>query len=224
MLTRFVYTNPGLFPTLALGATAALSVLMVAFRWWYTGAPGFLFIPWNLFLAWIPLGCALLLTRARGRMAMVALAATWLAFLPNAPYVLTDLIHFRVRDGVPYWFDLVMLITFAWTGTLTGYLSLYLVQMRVRERFGAALSWVFAVTALALSSFGIYLGRFLRWNSWDVVTEPGALLRDIGQRVLYPFDHPRTYAFTLLMALFLIGAYATLIAFARISAHSAPRR
>jgi uncharacterized membrane protein len=220
MLKRLVNNTPGLFPALALGITAALSVLMVAFRWWYSGKPGFLFIPWNLFLAWIPLCCSLLMTRARGRMAMVALAATWLAFLPNAPYVLTDLIHFRVRDGVPYWFDLMMLITFVWTGTLAGYLSLYLVQLRVRERFGTAVSWFFALGVLLLSSFGIYLGRFQRWNSWDVIADPGALLRDIGHRVLYPFEHPRTYAFTLLMALFLIGAYATLIAFVRMPAGS----
>jgi uncharacterized membrane protein len=157
-------------------------------------------------------------------MAMVALAATWLAFLPNAPYVLTDLIHFRVRDGVPYWFDLMMLIAFVWTGTLAGYLSLYLVQLRVRERFGAILSWMFAVGVLALSSFGIYLGRFQRWNSWDVIADPTALFRDIGTRLLNPFDHPRTYAFTLLMALFLIGAYATLVAFAWMPARSAPKR
>jgi uncharacterized membrane protein len=205
---------PELAPAAALAFTSTLSFVMLFVRWYYTGKIAFLFVLWNLFLAWIPLFCALLLRQTRGRCALVALLATWLVFLPNAPYVLTDMIHFRVRD-VPYWYDLILLLTFAWTGTLAGYLSLFLVQSRVRDHFGEAWSWVFATITLGLTSFGIYLGRFLRFNSWEVVTNPTPLLHDIWSRMIDPFAHPRTYVFTALMGAFLIGVYATLYAFAR---------
>ncbi len=200
---------------LMLGSTSLLSVAMVAVRWQWTGRFQFGFILWNLLLAWIPLCCALVASRARGRMALVALTATWLIFLPNAPYVLTDLMHFRVRD-VPYWYDLLMLVSFAWTGTIAGYLSLYLMHQRVTDRMGSAAGWVFAIVALGLSSFGVYLGRFLRFNSWDVVMNPDEIARDVLSRLLNPLDHGRTYVFTLLLGLFLIGAYLTLYAFARL--------
>lgn len=204
---------------LMLGSTSLLCVAMVAVRWYWTGRFEFRFILWNLVLAWIPLCCALVASRARGRMALVALSATWLIFLPNAPYVLTDLMHFRFRN-VPYWYDLLMLVTFAWTGTIAGYLSLYLMHQRVTQRLGAAAGWVFAIVALGLSSFGVYLGRFLRFNSWDVVMNPDEIARDVLSRILNPFDHGRTYVFTLLLGLFLIGAYLTLYAFARLPRES----
>jgi uncharacterized membrane protein len=215
MLKKLDTSIPALTPTVSLAATAALSIAMVLARRIYAGEWAFLLILWNGFLAWIPLFCALLMTRTRGRFALVTLTATWLLFLPNAPYVLTDLIHLRVRN-VPYWYDLIMLIAFVWSGTLAGLLSLYLMQLRIRERWGARVGWLFAFVALWLTSFGIYLGRFLRFNSWDVLTNPGDLMLSIFDRVRHPFSHPRTYAFTLLLGLFLVGAYASLVTFARI--------
>ncbi len=219
MLKRLSQSTPGLMPTLALGVTSALSIVMVLVRWLYIGRLEFMFVLWNLFLAWIPLFCALFARNARGRLALVTLTATWLLFLPNAPYVLTDLIHYRVRD-VPYWYDILLLVSFAWTGTFAGFLSLFLMQLRVRERWGEAMGWLFATVALMLSSFGIYLGRFLRFNSWDIITNPIDLFFGIWTRVRHPFDHPRTYAFTLLLGVFLIGTYTTLVAFARIPQES----
>jgi uncharacterized membrane protein len=219
MLKRLSHIAPGLLPTLALGATSALSIIMVIVRALYTGRLEFMFVFWNSFLAWIPLFCALMARNARGRFAFVTLTATWLLFLPNAPYVLTDLIHYRVRD-VPYWYDMLLLVSFAWTGTFAGFLSLYLMQLRIRERWGEAASWAFASVSLMLSSFGIYLGRFLRFNSWDVITNPDELFFGIWARVRHPFAHPRTYVFTILLGAFLIGTYATLVAFARIPLES----
>jgi uncharacterized membrane protein len=219
MLQTLVRRFPALPAALALGSTSALSVAMVLVRWGYTDRLQFRFIIWNLILAWIPLCCALLASRAKGRLALLALASTWLLFFPNAPYVLTDLMHFRVRD-VPYWYDLIMLISFAWTGTLAGYLSLYLMHQRMSELLGNLGGWAFAFVTLALGSFGIYLGRFERWNSWDVLVSPLDIARDIWSRISNPFDHERTYVFTLLLALFMTGAYLTLYAFARMPRES----
>ena len=208
-------SHPGLKPTLALGATSALSVCMVLLRAVLTGRLVFTFVLWNLFLAWVPLCCALLARHARGRLALVTLTATWLLFLPNAPYVLTDMMHFGVRE-VPYWYDLILLLTFAWTGTLAGFLSLYLMHTRVSERIGWPAGWLFALGALGLSAFGIFLGRFERWNSWDIVLDPSGLAIDIWHRVRHPLANIKTYEFTLLMGAFLVCAYITLVAFTRI--------
>ncbi len=148
------------------------------------------FYPWNLALAWIPL---LLARRIYGLYAgrsphygLLALCAVlWFFFFPNAPYIVTDLVHLKTRTPVPKWFDLVMMVSFAWTGLSLGWLSLYLMQEVVRGWCGARWAWRFAVAMLALSSFGIYLGRFERWNSWDVFARPLGLAGDVLRRAVF---------------------------------------
>ena len=60
---------------------------------------------------------------------------------------------------------------------------------------------------LFLGSFGIYLGRYLGWNSWDILQEPFKLFYDIGDRLINPFHHPRTWGMTIFMFLFLSMIY-----------------
>jgi uncharacterized membrane protein len=215
MNLRDALRSPLAAPVVVLGLISTLSVMMVFARWAYTGQLAYRLILWNLFLAWIPLFCSLLAHQIRGRLALVALGATWLLFLPNAPYVVTDLIHLRQRE-VPIWYDITMITTFVWAGIMAGCLSLFVMQQRIRAWFGAVWGWVFSIACVALSGFGVYLGRFQRWNSWDVLANPDALARDILSRIVNPFDYPRTYAFSLLMALLFGGVYLTLYAFTRI--------
>lgn len=162
---------------LALLLASLLCASLLAARAVYFG--GFVFAPflWNLFLAWIPLLTALPLyvLRARGIHRPIfgtALAVVWFLFFPNAPYIVTDLVHLHERPPVPYWYDMITILAFGLNGLFLGYLSLYLVQEWVRSWVGRWMSWVFAFVMLGLSSFGIYLGRFLRWNSWDVFLSP----------------------------------------------------
>lgn len=131
----------------------------------------------------------------------------WLAFLPNAPYILTDFVHFRHRPPVPLWYDLALLLSCAGTGLLLGYASLANVQSFIARRFGPRVGWLTAVASLVLSAFGIYLGRFLRWNTWDMVTNPIALLTDVAPRVLNPFAHPRTTGVTVVFGGMLVLGY-----------------
>jgi uncharacterized membrane protein len=175
----------------------------------------FRFLLWSLFLAWIPLVCALAAERMRSRVALLACGAAWLVFLPNAPYLLTDLAHLGGRNSNWFWYDLIMLLSFGLTGLLLGYVSLYAMQKLVARRFGDVVGWLFAIGTLGLCSFGIYLGRFERFNSWDIVFNPFDLLLTIYSRLRHPFDYPWTYALSFMLAALLVAVYAGLHSFSR---------
>lgn len=172
------------------------------------------FLVWNLFLAAVPFAAALLLEWLdrihRGAAIQWLAFATWLLFLPNAPYIVTDFIHLQPRPPIPVWYDILVLMSFAGTGLLLGYGSVMIVHRIVTSRFGRATGWTVAVAALILSAFGIYLGRFLRWNSWEVITDPGPLLSDIAERLMNPFTDPKTIAVTVLFGIALTLGYVAL--------------
>ena len=104
-------------------------------------------------------------------------SSLWLLFLPNAPYIVTDFVHLSAGSHAPLWFDGVELSAFAWTGMLLGFVSLYLIHAVIRHRFGAIAGWGACFACSHSSSVGVYLGRVKRWNSWDVLTQPGASSR-----------------------------------------------
>jgi len=216
---------------LAVGAlllTSAFGVAMVAFRMAYSGTGEYRNLLWNLVLAWVPLVIALAVydRHRRGvsprRLALPALV--WLLFLPNAPYLVTDLKYLGEIDGAPVWFDVTLLTTFAWLGLLLGFLSLYLMQAVVERLAGPATSWLAAVGVLALSGFGIYLGRFERWNSWDVVRDPLSLARDLASGLSDPLDYPRALGVTIALGGFLSLGYLVLYSFLRLAAVEANER
>jgi len=145
-------------------------------------------------------------------------AVAWLIFFPNAPYILTDFLHLgSMGDVSPGWYDVLMLFWFAWTGLLLGVVSLYLMQEMVAGRLGAAASWVFVVLAAVLGSIGIYLGHFLRWNSWDLLRRPGSLTSELYGRVTDPGSQPRLLGFTLLFTLLFLFVYVAVSIFAKLA-------
>ena len=201
---------------LALLAASALCVATLEVRIEKTGDSFYRFLIWNLFLAWVPLawaGAAFARARRRVDAVVVALLLLWLLFFPNAPYMLTDFIHIGERPSVPLWYDALMLSSFAWTALLLGFASLYLVQMVVRSVVGDAWSWVVVALALALSSFGVYLGRFVRFNSWDALLRPRRVAHVISSQLEDPFQHPRLVAVLVVLTAFLLVGYAVLYAF-----------
>jgi uncharacterized membrane protein len=201
----------------ALLAASALCVALVEYRIHRTGDPFYRFLVWNLFLAWVPVGFAVLAhERARRRLDAVvaALLVLWLLFFPNAPYMLTDFIHLGESRLVPVWYDALMLSSFAWTGLLLGFVSLYLVQLVTRRVVGPAWSWVGVACALGLASFGVYLGRFVRVNSWDALIRPGSVARIVRTELENPLQHPRLLAVLAALTAFLLVGYAVVYAFA----------
>lgn len=165
---------------------------------------------WNLFLAAVPLvwSAAFQTACERNRPILAIISfVLWLLFLPNAPYILTDLIHLAPQPYVPLWFLLAMLLSCAGAGTLLGYLSLLTVHRVIEARFGAKIGWVVALGSLMLCGFGIYLGRFLRWNSWNALTDPFELARAIAGQFVDPGPHPHPVGVTVVFGVGLIIGY-----------------
>lgn len=199
---------------LLFGTLLSWCAALLLFRFVRSDSFEFAFLVWNLFLAAIPAVAAWFFVRAAERrsstVGQVAWFAIWLAFLPNAPYIVTDFMHLDPRPPIPLWYDIALLASCAGTGLLLGYSSLADVQAIITRRFSALLGRVLAIAALFLSGFGIYLGRFLRWNSWDALTNPLQLFFDIADRAVSPLSHPRIIAVTVIYGVTLLLGYVAL--------------
>lgn len=202
---------------LALMLASILSCALVVVRAHYAGTTAYLFFLWNLFLAWVPLAAALLFyglaaRQSRSRMLALGVAVLWFLFFPNAPYIVTDIVHLTETPPVPYWYDIICVMAFAQTGLFLGYLSLYLMQEVIRAWMGRWVGWLFALTMLGLSAFGVYLGRFLRWNSWDALVSPLDTLRDAAH-VANPWNDVQPLAFATTFFAFSLVCYLILYSF-----------
>ena len=196
-----------LYETVFMGVLTLCCFCLSVFRVGYSDTKTFLFLNWNLFLAFIPWllsSIAIVKPAVQKKKAVVfLLLGAWLLFFPNAPYILTDLFHLRQQVSMPIWFDLVLILSFAWTGLLFGFLSLWDIELILSKFINQKVVRAISVLLLFVGSFGIYIGRYLRWNSWDIITEPFRLFYDIGDRIINPFAHTRTWGMTLFMGLFL---------------------
>ena len=162
------------------------------------------------------------LPQGQGRLQLWAAGGLWLLFFPNALYIVTDFKWLKDWAGAPIWYDIVLVSSAAWCGLLLGFTSLYLMQGVVRDAFGAARAWAFALATLALGAFGVYLGRFERWNSWDVFTRPGHLVQSLLPHIAHPQDHPKALAVMVLFTAFLAMSYLVFYAFAQPEAEPLP--
>lgn len=207
---RFLSDN--LFYPLALSTLLAVSFYIA--RVLRSDELTFLFLIWNLFLAWLPyvfsLG-ALIIHQWKPRWwwAVILPGALWLLFFPNAPYIVTDLVHLDHRRPIPLWYDIGLLLTFILAGCFLAIASLRSMQRIVRDYVGWVMSWIFVMGTMGLTSFGIYMGRYLRWNSWDLFTSPYQVLRDVYHPIRYPFSNKETIAFSIMFAAILFVFYLT---------------
>jgi uncharacterized membrane protein len=196
----------------------ALSSLLACSLWagrvWKSQSWGGMGLIWNLFLAWLPYLCSLGVLvlheqHPRRWWRLVIPGAVWLLFLPNAPYIITDLWHLRARPPIPLWYDLGFYVTFAWTGCFLGLTSLRMIQGVIKSYLGRSAGWVFVMGSLCLTGIGIYLGRFLGWNSWDLILNPRPVLVDIAALVLHPYRNLHMLLFASLFAAILFVCYLT---------------
>lgn len=200
-----------------MATSSVASVVLVGARVAYSDSERYTQMIWNLFLAWIPFVLAYLTYALSWKRPLIyfvipIFAILWLIFFPNAPYMITDLEDIGNGFGeAPVWYDIMLQVWFFWTGLLLGVVSLYLMQEVVKKIFGKLLAWIFVFTVSVLSSLGVYLGRFLRFNSWDIWKNPVEILRDSAKLLLAM--RPRTIGFIGLFTAFFVLVYLTLYAF-----------
>lgn len=206
-------------PMAALTFATAVTVGIIVTRMLFTSNLRYAFLIWNLFLAWLPVIFAIVArekhrqTNSDARLGwpFLGLGAAWLLFLPNAPYICTDLVHLTSRYFPHFWVDFTIILSCAFIGLVLGFISIYLMHSVVAQRYGSLPGWLFVAGAAGLSSFGIYLGRFVRLNSWDVIAQPGKLYQGLSTVALGQ-AHPHQFAFLALFATFLLMAYVMLYA------------
>ena len=218
---KLPFQRETLAPVLALLFASTISLVLVSSCIVWTKNFNYALLIWNLFLAWLPLGFALLAqdtlrSQPDRTWRFFGLAGLWLLFFPNAPYIFTDLIHLWTSFRLHFWIDLTLILLCALTGLVLGFVSLYLMQSIVAQRFGRVTSWVFVVLATGLCSFGIYLGRFLRFNSWDVFLRPGKVVHGLGAWADSAMANSASAAFLVVNFLFFFIAYVMLYALTRL--------
>lgn len=195
----------------ALLLLLAFDIAIIGFRMVYVQSMVFGFLIWNLILAMIPLGFIVLGEMAEKKKMRIGLwvsLALAVLFLPNSPYIVTDLFHLKWANQVPLWFDTLLVFSFAITGLIMFYISLIKMEKIFKRQIKSIIRPLMIPAIIFLSAFGVYLGRFVRFNSWDIITQPTTLLYEMTDRVINPFGHPETWSVTIAYgAFFLVGYY-----------------
>lgn len=184
-------------------------LLLIALRFFKTHHLSFHFLIWNLFLAWMPYGLMVLTEQLKPRWQQFTLALLSLLFLPNAPYLITDLFHLRKPLSAPLWFDVVLIASFSILGLVlflaaARRLFLFVGQYVLNKNMLNA----FKAMVFVLNAYGVYLGRYLRFNSWDIIYKPLNLLQGIADTVLIYENAKEVATFTLIFSVFLYLMYA----------------
>ncbi len=192
---------------LSIGFTMSLLLVRIL----YTQEHTYIFYVWNTFLAVLPvLFSRKLVEQKKLNFKTLFLLGSWLLFFPNAAYIVTDLFHYTDKPPVPKWFDLFLVTTAAWNGLLLGIVSLMQVEYFLQQQLKTFWVKVSVFASMLLCGYGIYIGRFLRFNSWNIVTKPNTLLHATGSHVLQPLEHWRIWCFTVLFATMFCVVYFTL--------------
>jgi uncharacterized membrane protein len=225
--------------TFALGVASLGCLLMIALRVLVTGSVRYAFLLWNLFLAWIPYLLSLAIRRVDAKAGdaagvkplVVLLGVAWLFFFPNAPYILTDFIHVirgpveggprfsLVTENALLWYDILLNSSFAFVGHFIGLISLLILHRLIGTRYHRRWGWAFAVVAIGMGGYGIYIGRFERLNSWDIVRAP---LRTLQVGLLNLFNL-KAVAFSLCFALFIFLTYLVVLSLFQTAQRGGPQ-
>ena len=189
----------------------SFTLLLMIARFLYTNDPQYFFYPWNLFLATVPYLLSKRLRKyKRINLKVVMILLCWLLFLPNAPYIITDLFHFQERPPVPYWFDLLLVVSAAWNGVVLCFASLLQTEKFLTKHI--KLKWIkpASIILITLCSYGMYLGRYKRYNSWSIITRPDDIFHTVISNIAEPWEHMQAWAFTISFAILLCIIHFTI--------------
>lgn len=189
--------------------------VLYAHNWNYSN------LMWNLFLAWVPyffsfLAASIYNLFPKRRWLIPLTMLPWLVFFPNAPYMVTDFYHLDVRPPVPFWYDIGLIAIFAFAGFFLAIASLRTMHHLVEGLLGRLAGWVFAIFVLSLGGLGVYLGRFGRYNSWDLLIRPKSVIKDIANQLLNPLDNLGFVGFTLMFTAIMVVFYLMFVSVNRL--------
>jgi uncharacterized membrane protein len=211
----------------SIGLSCLASLTLLLGRIIFSGSLRYVFLVWNLVLAIIPLMLAWWLyerlrTLSWFKWQQVFITLLFLGFLPNTFYLITDFVHLRPTDEVGLYFDVVMLSSFVFNGIILGLTSIYLLHKRLLRRMGERDSLGIIAVVFFLASFAAYLGRFTRFNSWDVILRPAGLLFDVSDRFVNPGQHSDTYLATITLFFVLFFTYLVIYSALRLVKNPKP--
>lgn len=189
--------------------TSGFSLALLTARILHSGSLHYLFLAWNLFLAFIPFWISSFVVKIKkpNWYFIIPVGFLWLLFLPNAPYIITDFFHLKQKEGVPIWFDLILIQSFAWNGLLFWVLSIFHFKIIVGNKINPTLLKMSLMLLIFLSALGVYMGRYGRWNSWDIFTNPLEIIRQVLFIIFHPGNFPGFYGMTMTISIFLILIY-----------------
>ena len=194
--------------------SCGFSCLLLSARIVVTGYHTYLFLVWNLFLAFVPYAITQWLWThswvVNNKLKLAAVLLLWLLFIPNSFYILTDLFHLDEFDSAPKWFDLLLIFSFAWNGLLLGMISVRKTEMILEMVTGRSFSLFIVFVVMWLNAFGIYIGRYLRFNSWDIVTQPFSLFREMFEVIFHPMRNRMEWGMIAVYAIFMTVLYITI--------------
>jgi uncharacterized membrane protein len=177
----------------------------------YTGRFIFIYLVWNLFLAYIPYAISNAIQYKpqwiENRWKLAVLVAAWLLFIPNSFYILTDIFHLGEMKDVPLWYHLILLVSFAWNGMLLGIVSLRQMERLATLFIGRQLGLLLIYPTMWVIALGIYIGRYMRYNSWDIVVNPIDLSRDIARMVIHPIQNLYAWGMVFCFSIFMTIVY-----------------
>jgi len=192
-----------------------LAIGLFALRYASTQTPRYSFLIWNLFLAYLPLLIAVGLRRQlRLKPLLSPLSAilffAWLALLPNSFYLASDLIHLQDTGEIGKLFDATMFLAFIFSAYLSGFLAVYLLHGELIRRFGRSVGHSFVALTFLACGFAIYLGRYMRWNSWDIFINPMGVIFDVSEPIVNPVAYPESLLTTATFFLLLGTMYGVI--------------
>lgn len=179
-----------------------VSLCLLAVQMRRSHSSAYAYLVWNLFLAWLPLLLGVLIVRLLAKRLWsswlpVVLTGVWLMLLPNSFYMISDYVHVQTMPPTDLLFNIVTFTAFIVTAAMLGFYSLQMLHIQLRRRIGGYVAAALVAIILFACSFAIYLGRDLRWNSWDIVLNPAGILFDVSDRIIHPLGHPGTLSITL---------------------------
>ena len=193
--------------------SCGFSCFLLAARVYVTGYLTYIFLLWNLFLAFLPYAITEWLWArpriAMNKMKLLGFMILWMLFIPNSFYILTDLFHLDNFHSAPKWFDLLMIFSFAWNGLLLGLMSVRKTELILEVISGRGFSLFIVFIVMWLNAFGIYIGRYLRFNSWDIITQPFSLFNEMFEVLLHPARNKMEWGMIMVYAFFMTVLYIT---------------